>query len=67
MNRVMSAVESDKQRRVAGLLMYEPSVSHLKTAFGQALITTFRKILLVFLQALQDTPITRLHCKTEPF
>jgi hypothetical protein len=36
----------------------------MKAPFGQALVATFRKILFVFLQTLQNAAITRLHCRT---
>ncbi len=47
--------------------MYESLVPEMKAAFGQALVATFGEILFVFLQTLQNSAITRLYCKTEPF
>ncbi len=38
----------------------------MKAAFGQALVATFREVLFVFLQTLENASITRLHCRTEP-
>ena len=46
--------------------MYESSVSEMKAPFGQALVATFREVLFVFLQTLQNATITRLHCQTNP-
>lgn len=46
--------------------MHESSVSEMKAAFGQALVATFREVLFVFLQTLQNAAITRLHCRTDP-
>ena len=37
----------------------------METAFGQALVASFGEVLFVFLQTLQDTPITRLHGQTD--
>lgn len=46
--------------------LYESSVFEMKAAFGQALEATFREVLFVFLQTLQNTTITRLHRQTDP-
>lgn len=35
-------------------------------AFGQALVATFREVLFVFLQTLENAAIAWLHCQTDP-
>ncbi len=37
----------------------------MKAAFGQALVATFREILFVFLQTLENAAIARLHCQAD--
>jgi hypothetical protein len=66
MNRLTGGVERDTSQAVRPVLIYESSVSVLKAAFGQALVATFREVLFVFLQALENEAVARLHCQTEP-
>ncbi len=66
MNRVTGEAERDSSQAVQPVLIYESLVSVLKVAFGQALVATFREVLFVFLQTLQNAPVTRLHGQTVP-